>query len=148
MLLLISAEWATVWAIVAGNIVTLSTLIAVIIELRHLKKSIHSSTYQRIYEQMMRIDRFFIDNPTLKSYFYGSAEPSTTNLAELDRLASISEMMVDYFDSVYHQQDCMPKDTFPQFLTFMKDLCTTSPTLKAFLAERPNWYPEDFRQSL
>src|SRR5882724_12676884 len=98
MLLLIEAEWATVWAIVAGNVITLFTLLAVIMELRHLKKSIHSSTYQRIYEQMMRIDRFFIDNPSLKSYFYGSKVPSTTNPSELDKLASISEMMIDYFD--------------------------------------------------
>ena len=148
MLLLIEAEWATVWAIVAGNVITLFTLLAVIMELRHLKKSIHSSTYQRIYEQMMRIDRFFIDNPSLKSYFYGSKVPSTTNPSELDKLASISEMMIDYFDSVYHQQDCMPKDTFPQFLKFMQDVCRTSPLLKAFIRDRQYWYPRDFRDEL
>ena len=148
MFLIISAEWATVWAIAAGNIITMSTLIAVIIELRHLKKSIHSSTYQRIYEQMIRIDRFFIDNPGLKPYFYGSKEPGTKNPVELDKLTSISEMMVDYFDSVYHQQDCMPKDTFPQFLRYMQDLSTKSPMLEAFLKKREDWYPKGFRENI
>jgi hypothetical protein len=148
MLLMISAEWATVWAIAAGNIITLCTLIAVIIELRHLKKSIHSSTYQRIYEQMISIDRFFIDNPSLKPYFYGSKSPITKNPLELDKLDSISEMMVDYFDSVYHQKDCMPKGTFPQFLAYMQDLSNRSPHLRTFLDKRKTWYPSDFRDDI
>jgi hypothetical protein len=148
MLLMISAEWATVWVIAAGNIITLCTLIAVIIELRHLKKSIHSSTYQRVYEQMIRIDKFFIDNPSFKPYFYGSKEPTTKNPLELDKLASISEMMVDYFDSVYHQKDCMPEGTFPEFLTYMQDLSKKSPLLKAFLENRKTWYPSTFRKDV
>src|SRR5438034_7569075 len=50
MLLLITAEWATFWAITAGSVFALCTLIALIFEVRHLKSSVQSSTYQRIYE--------------------------------------------------------------------------------------------------
>ena|SRR2546423_3462572 len=145
---LISHEWAEVYAIIAGDIITLFTLIALILEVRHLKKSIHSSTYQRIYEQMINIDRFFIRRPTLKPYFYDRKEVETNNPAELNELFSIAEMLIDYFDSVYHQQDCMPEDTFPQFSAFMRDLCSNSPLLKDFLNERKEWYPEDFLKHL
>ena len=148
MLLLITAEWATFWAITAGSVFALCTLIALIFEVRHLKSSVQSSTYQRIYEQMITIDRFFIENPSLKPYFYGSETPTTKNPIELEKVASIAEMMIDYFDSVYHQQDCMPEDTFPQFLRFMKDTCTASPVLKQFIHCRRDWYPEKFWQHL
>ena len=148
MLLLIAPEWATFWAITAGSIFDLFTLMALISEVRHLKASVQSSTYQRIYEQMIAIDRFFIDNPTLKPYIYGSESPATKNPIEVDKLDSVAEMMIDYFDSVYHQQECMPENTFPQFLRFMKDTCTTSPLLKQFLRCRRDWYPQKFREDL
>ena len=148
MLLLIAPEWATFWAITAGSVFALGTLIALIFEVRHLRSSVQSSTYQRIYEQMITIDRFFIENPSLKLYFYGSDPPTSKNPIELEKMASVAEMMIDYFDSVYHQQDCMPDGTFPQFLRFMKDTCTTSQVFRQFVHCRRDWYPEKFRQDL
>src|SRR5438128_1367147 len=69
MLLLITAEWATFWAITAGSVFALCTLIALIFKFRHLKRSVKSSTYKRIYDQLITIDRFFIENPGLNPIF-------------------------------------------------------------------------------
>ncbi|HVT17441.1 MAG TPA: hypothetical protein VHQ90_14830 [Thermoanaerobaculia bacterium] len=118
-------------------------------QLRELVSSVRSQTYQRIYDAMISIDRFFIDNPDLKSFFYSdSGLTSEGRSIDEPKLASVAEMLVDYFDSVYHQKDCMPTHTFDGFLNYMKGTYRTSLATRKFLASREDWYPADFVKAL
>jgi hypothetical protein len=104
MLILITPEWLIAFGTIALAIFTLGSILALIVQIRDLKKSIQSSTYQHVYERMIEIDLYFIQHPEDKLYIYGDKSIETDNPVEKARLFSLAEMMVDYFDSVYHQE--------------------------------------------
>lgn len=120
-------------------------------QLEDVKTSIQSSTYQNIYQQMIEIDRYFIEHPELKAYFYSTEMKAEMpeDALEQEKLFSIAEMLVDFFDSVYHQKKCMPPKTFSRFSEYMKDMYQNSIVLRKFLTdEREDWYPDNFIEEL
>jgi hypothetical protein len=148
----------------ASFLLALFTAAFGLVQLRLLVKSIRSQTYQHLYDTMISIDKFFIDNPDLKSLFYPAdpafAEERSAEGARLAssqaadkgidhaRLASVAEMFGDYFDNVYMQRELMPRGTFDPFLHYMQTIYQHSATLKTFLDERESWYPDDFLKKL
>jgi hypothetical protein len=133
------------WTPILSLLVSVVSVMLVLYQIQNLVKSIHSQTYQRIYELMIQIDRFFIDNPKLKPYFYPNTSITLENV-EKEKLLSVSEMMMDYFDNVYHQRACMPSHTFDGFREYMQSVFRSSEILRDYLAlsGREQWYPEDF----
>lgn len=153
----IYADWFAAFGTWAGVVVTVLTLFFLWKQLRLLKEqvedlrdSVHSATYQNVYELMISIDRFFIEHRELKPYFY----PATTGGCHIyvnpDELASAAEMMLDYFDCVYHQRATMPENTFRGFSKFMRSVYEHSAPLKELVNNggRENWYPRDFIRHL
>jgi hypothetical protein len=133
------------WVPVLQLSVAIVSVALVLYQIKNLVASIHSQTYQRIYELMIQIDRFFIENPTIKPYFYPSANIVPEDV-EREKLLSVSEMMIDYFDSVYHQRVCMPPRTFDGFKEYMQSIFRNSEILQEYLkiSGREKWYPKDF----
>ncbi|PYS93729.1 MAG: hypothetical protein DMF64_03920 [Acidobacteria bacterium] len=147
-----SPEWLTAIGTLIIAALTVISIIILIFQVRDLKKSIHSSTYQHIYELMIQLDKYFIEHPDVKPYFYGGKELKdleAINPVEREKLLSIAEMMVDYFDSVYHQEDCMPQGTFPKFKAYIKETYRQSSIIQKFVEEHgEQWYPNDFISDL
>jgi hypothetical protein len=139
-------ETVRTWTPQAALVVSVVSVILVIWQIRNLIRSIHTQTYQRVYELMIEIDKFFIDNPTLKPYFYPDTDIKADETVEKEKLLSIAEMMMDYFDNVYHQRGCMPRHTFSGFREFMRNVFTNSQIIREYLAMsgREQWSPEDF----
>src|SRR6266568_9415269 len=135
-----SPEWVAAIGTWASVVVTLITLYVIWKQLRGLKSSVQSSTTQNIYLHMIDIDRFFIDNPKMKPYFYSARSIDAADTEELAKLFSIAEMMVDYFDSVYQQRGCLTAETFNGKGQYMRELYSTSPTLQAYLDGKDEWY--------
>jgi hypothetical protein len=129
----------------------LGTLIIVVvslwflwIQIRELRRSIQSSTYQNIYQMIVEIDRYFIENRDIKPYFYYNKEADSGQPHLREKLLSIAEMLIDCFDNIYHQKDCMPPSTFDPFSAFMKEIYQDSPILRELLSKREYWYPKRF----
>lgn len=131
-------------------IVAVVTIIFVYRQIKDLSKNIFSQTYQNIYERMIEIDRYFIDNPDLKKYFYYNEKIPQNDLKLKTKLYSIAEMMVDYFDSVYYQRDCMRRKTFEAKAFYFGDVCNNSPILREYLNQPgiEKWYAKDFLEFL
>lgn len=129
-------------------IITLVGFVFVAYQLFLLRRSIRSSTYQNVYQMMINIDNFFIENPDLKPYFYEGQIMEEREGLNYTKLLSVAEMLIDYFDNVYHQKDCMPRRTFEGFSEFMKDMYRSSPVLQEFLSQRKHWYPQKFIEYL
>jgi hypothetical protein len=120
-------------------------------QLEDVKTSIQSSTYQNVYQQMIEIDRYFIENPELKAYFYSTEMKVEIpeDALQREKRFSIAEMLVDFFDSVYYQKKSMPPKTFSRFNQYMKDMYQNSVVLKKFLTdERKDWYTDKFIEEL
>lgn len=138
------------WVQVIGPILT---LVVVTWQFTSLRKSIYSSTYQRVYELMIAIDRFFIEHKELKPFIYPEAKGNKGEIDESgndpdkisrDQLDSTIEMMVDYFDNVYNQRKAMPRRTFKGFSQFMREVYSHSEELQLFLKGKEERYPSKF----
>ena len=144
----ICADWVAAIATCVSAIAVVVALCFIWIQTRNLRRSIQSSTYQNVYQTMIDVDRFFAENPNLKPYFYGGKQVDTKEQVNRERLFSIAEMLADYFDNVYHQEACMPPQTFAGFSKFMRDTYQNSPVLREFLSERKDWYSKKFIEHL
>ena len=145
-----TANWAEALEAIGtcvGAVGTIGALIFLWLQVRDVSRGIAGSTYQNIYDQMMEIDRFFIEHPELKPYFYPDARGKKIEVNS-DQLHSTVEMLVDYFDNVYHQQNSMPPHTFWGFSQFMRRVYQHSDVMQIFVREREEWYPADFVKHL
>ncbi len=134
----------------ATAIVSFLMLLIVWQKLSKLNEGNKNLTYQNVYERMIEIDRFFIDHPNLKPYFYSNKEYKSESQEVKDQLLSVAEMMVDFFDNVYFQQNSMRKSTFKAKAFYFGDVYNNSPVIRDYL-RRPgleNWYAKDFLKFL
>jgi hypothetical protein len=146
MLLTLSPDWVGAIATAVGAVGTIISLIFLYSQLRDIKSSVRSSTYLNLYEQMIEIDKFFFDHPELRPYFY-EGKPGGDNMRDekaANRLNSVAEMMIDFFDMAYHQRDCMPPGTVAGFENYMKRIYRSSPVMKDFIGLYSASYPDKF----
>jgi hypothetical protein len=149
MFLTFYSEWVGAIATCVGAIGTIVSLIFLYHQVKGLKSTIEnseSSSYLNMLELMVSIDRFFIDKPELKPYFYNNKEVDAKDPIEKDRLESVAEMMMDFFEAVYHQKGSLPVATFNAYKRYMRRIYEHSPVLKDFLGKN-EWgqlYPEQF----
>ena len=112
---------------------------------KQLRKSVRLETYQRVYEKMIDIDLFFVENAELKSYFYSNK--TVDDKAINNKLSSLAETMVDLFYNIYFQKEGMPQETWIGWELYIKHIAQ-SPVLKQFVNENKSWYTEDFVELL
>jgi hypothetical protein len=139
-----NADWVAAAGTWAGVLLTGLTLYVVWNQLADLRASVQRSTALNIYSHMVDIDRFFIEHPHLKPYFYGGPIPAIDEVPSHQQLLSVAEMMVDYFDSVYQQKECSPKDTFGPKMKYMRQIYEESSVLREFLDANAGWYDPAF----
>lgn len=145
--------YLSLWVQIVSAAVALLVFLIGIYQLYKVVQSIKSQTYQNIYELMISIDKFFIENPKFREIVYGpppGEEPrfgKQSLYSEVDGMsvASVAEMVIDYFDNVYHQRKVMPSETFEPFSKFMRHAYSESPVLQRFLEDNWRWYPPKFR---
>jgi len=98
------------------------------------------SVYNAINSEMMEIDRYFVEHPDLKSYFYGDKK-ITPRSKDFERVASMAEWIMDFMDNVLVLSTVMKdypwKDTW---VVYFKDLLTTSQPFRYFWSQRKEWY--------
>lgn len=149
MFLTFYSEWVGAIATCVGAIGTIVSLIFLYRQIKGLKRTIEnseSSSYLSMLELMVTIDRFFIEKPELKPYFYGNKEVDAKDPVEKDRLESVAEMIMDFFEAVYHQQGSLPAATVAAYESYMRKIYNHSPVLKDFLGKN-EWgqlYPQQF----
>ena len=113
---------------------------------RQLQKSIRLETYQRVYEQMINIDLFFVEHPELKPYFYDNKTVDDKTLS--DKLSSLAETLVDLFYNIYFQKEGMPRETWVGWELYIKRVVQSSPVLQQFVNQNQSWYTQEFIELL
>lgn len=144
MPMLLSADWVGAIGSCISALLALATLFILWRQLKDLNASVQGSTYQNIINQMLEIDRFFIANPKLKPYFYDGKDLGGADESERARAASVAEMLLDFFDNVYHQRELISEERYRAYYTYMTTLCGRSKVLQAQLDDSRDWYPPKF----
>ncbi len=99
------------------------------------------SAYNEVARQMMEIDRFFVENPQYKPYFY-EGKAASKDQADYPAIASIAEWLADFMDSVFMLARTLPEYPWDTtWYVYFCDLLKASPALHDYWKEHINWYP-------
>ena len=100
-----------------------------------------ATIYQNITSMMLEIDRYFVDNPNFKPYFYENAA-ITDKDPEYARVLTIAEMFIDFMDFVLTHKPDMPKYPWDEWAAYFKQVYDHSPALRKFYADHLDWYDD------
>lgn len=131
----------------AGSIGVVISLLLVRVQILDLRTAIQGQTYQNVSQIMLDIDHLFIDRPELRPYFYGNKSVEGNDI-DKERITSVAETIMDSFDSIYHQRETMPPQTYLAWLGYMRDIYGSSPALRDLLSRHRDWYGPDLVQSV
>ena len=116
---------------------------------QHLNASLHSQTYQAIYDKMISIDQFFVDHPHIKSHVYGDLdwpEDADTQC----RVMSACEMLADLFQKLVqlHGQTKIDRANWLGWNRYMRTIYHSSPSFRNFIDKNGWWYTLDLASLL
>ena len=111
-----------------------------------LNHSVRLETYQRVYDKMLEIDLFFVENPELKPYFY-HGKP-VDDKKQRQKLLCMAETMVDLFYGIYFQRVGMPDKTWEGWARYIQQIVCSSPIIDEYLEAAGGWYEAPFIEML
>jgi hypothetical protein len=136
------------WIFLSGVIVNGLALVGVIVSLLLLRAqgvtqrdATLAVAYQNMAAQMADVSRFFVDNPRLRPYFFGSKSlPSTDDEHEL--VLAVAEMYVNFMDNVLTQAPVLKRaGVAADWEVYFLDVYRTSPAIREFWSDHgAGWY--------
>ena len=138
-----------------GNLVLIVSVILLGLQVREMtKQSSHgvratlASVYQAMNDNMLQINRLFVDRPSLRPYFYGEQELNDESPEERERVDATAELFINFIDNVLTQMPLLPSNLAQPWRTYFAGVTTSSPVLCEFWKRHREWYSEEMRALL
>ncbi len=138
-----------------GNFVLIVSVILLGLQVREMaKQSSHgaratlASVYQAMNDNMLQINRLFVDRPSLRPYFYGEQELTDESAEERERVEATAELFINFIDNVLTQMPLLPSNLAEPWRTYFSSVTTSSSALCEFWVRRREWYSEEMRALL
>jgi hypothetical protein len=135
-----------------GNFVLIVSVILLGLQVREMtKQSSHgvratlASVYQAMNDDMLQINRLFVDRPSLRPYFYGEQELNDESSEERERVEATAEPFINFIDNVLTQMPLLPSNLAQPWRTYFASVTTSSPVLCEFWKRHREWYSEEMR---
>lgn len=138
----------TILAISTLTLIGLTVLVAVFQaremarQSRRLAESNHAIVYQHCVGLMIEIDRYFVDSPELRPYFYGNRRLPTRGV-ERERALALAEWFADFADDFMVQRQSIPNRWIDVWSAYFADIIETSPALRTYWRAARHWYASD-----
>jgi hypothetical protein len=140
----------------SGNVALFVSLILLALQVREMTKqsalatrSTIAAVYQQMNDNMLDIDRLFVERPELRPFFYGDAVlPADAEPVDRERLVAMAELIVDLMDNVVTQLPILPARLAQPWQDFFRGLVSGSPTLTEFWKAWRHLYSIDLRNLL
>jgi hypothetical protein len=145
-------HWQAGWEMLTGlgtvglMLVTATGFIFLWKQLRDGRQSLENQTRWQIYQLSFHVYRMLVELPNLRPYFYENKAVPEDEPAKSQVFAA-AELMLDYFENIFLSKEAVDPDTWEVWKRYMRQLCTTSPALRAF-AEGSQAYEPRFVQIL
>jgi hypothetical protein len=114
-------------------------------ELQHSQRSTNADLHFRVHSAMQELDKFFVDRPELRPYFYENKRlPSRKR--EADRLDATAEMLLDIAESIVatgHGLGAISLGWNKYFAFLYKN----SEALRKHWRENWDYYPDSVREA-
>jgi hypothetical protein len=115
---------------------------------RHAARATLASVYQAMNDNMLQINRLFIDRPLLRPYFYGEQELTDESPEERERIEATAELFTNFIDNVLTQMPLLPGNLAEPWRAYFRSITTSSPVLRESWKRRRAWYSEEMRALL
>ena len=110
-----------------------------------LVRQLRVQTYEAIYESVLPIDQYLLENPSLRKYLYsGQALPDSSS-CEYDRVVGLADMMLTFFEHLLGQKNSMTKRKWLGWENYMRAVYKSSPAVQYFLKANREWYTDELK---
>jgi hypothetical protein len=144
------AQWLqvtqSVVAIIGLPILTL-TLLMIWRQAQYAHHTAMSQVYQNTANDFATLQRYFMDNPQYRSYFYNGKTIDAFD-AEYARVSAIAEFLLHPVHNMTIHRRYMQEYPWHVWERFLRDIYNKSPILHNFLHEHPDWYIDDVHRIL
>ncbi len=110
-----------------------------IIQLRHLQRSVESGAHAAIYSQGSDVRAHLVEHPHLRPYFFDGADIDPDD-PEYPRVLSIAELFLNYLEHVAVLGDTLGAHNRASLDRFVRNSLARSPVLRRRLEEDPASY--------
>ena len=144
------AQWLqTAQSIVAiiGLPVLILTMVMIWRQAQYAHHTSMSQVYQNTADGFATLQRFFVDHPEYRPYFYDS-KCITTSDPEYARVSSIAEFWLHAANNLTIHRRYMGEYPWDVWEGSLRDVYNRSPILQLFLHEHPNWYTDEVHRIL
>jgi hypothetical protein len=139
------AQWLQVAQSVVAIIglpILILTLVMIWRQALYAHHTAMSQVYQNTANDFSTVQRYFIDNPEYRPYFYDGKNIDAVD-PEYVRVSAIAEFFLHAIHRRYMQE-------YPWYVweRSLRDIYNESPILQQFLHEHPDWYPGEVYRML
>jgi hypothetical protein len=133
---------------IVGTIISGAALLAVVISLQQVNRSLRTNAVGKIYSEIHEVHHVFIQYPQLRPFFFHDALISEGD-EEYMRCRSVAEMYLDIFEHVYQLREHGFNDTETNWTQYIGHMCDSSLFLCNYLDENIDLiFPEELRRFL
>lgn len=109
---------------------------------RATETAILSSVHQSITDNMLEIDRIFIDHPEFRPFFYENT-PLPSEPIQRNQLISVAELFIDFVENHLLQSPHLPAGVLAGWRTYFLKTMKNSPALREYWHNCGVWYAKE-----
>ncbi|MBU3202540.1 hypothetical protein LL037_05725 [Clostridium estertheticum] len=114
-----------------------------------MKSSLRTQSFQNLFSNMISIDLFFANNPSVKLNVYEEKDlPKDTKSYDYVQAMSACELLLDHFEEVFGCKNIMSKDMWLGWSTYMKEVYNNSKALRHYIEINRSKYFKEFLELL
>lgn len=140
------------WIGLAGNAILLFTMVVFAYQARQMAQqsretsaATRATVYQGIEDQMLSIDRLFIDRPELRKFIYDDA-PVPAEEPMRSAVMALAELFIDLCDNFVAQSGYIPESLYAPWRSYACSVMESSPAVREFWAMNNAWYSDILRE--
>lgn len=120
-------------------------------QIKQVNSSIKSSSNNNLYSLTIEINKFLIENPELRPYFYGDSNGKEKDYDKkdpnFDKIETLADIYITFYEYIYEERDNIGMDIFNSWEEWKLDMYAKSPAIRKHLNNYAKWYNDDFVKS-
>jgi hypothetical protein len=132
---------------IVGLPILILTLLMIARQARYQHHATMSQVYQNTANDFSTIQRYFIDNPEYRPYFYDGKNIDAVD-AEYARVSAMAEFFLHAVHNLTIHRQYMQEYPWHIWERSLRDVYNKSPILQQFLLEHPDWYTDEVHKIL
>lgn len=135
-----------------GLLVAIIGFYFIVRQIKQVNSSIKSNTNNSLYSLTIDINKFLIENPNLRPYFYGDAEGKQLdydfNHPHFHQIETLADIYITFWEYIFEERNNLGEELFRTWEKWIQDIYNKSPAIQKHIRTSKKWYKKSFVQSL